>query len=470
MSELRSLLTADIATVTQAISALEMSPVELAQTCLERAHSVGERFNVFTQVLDDRALSMARAAEQRALAGSRLGNLDGIPVTVKDLISLKGILTTNGAAGNWQDARAVASSPSVSNLERAGAVIVGKTNLHELAMGITSVNPHFGAVKNPWDPKRSAGGSSGGSAAALALGIGFGSVGTDTGGSIRIPAAHCGIFGLKPGYRVISTEGVSPISWSLDHVGPMAACANDLRNMYYGMLGITAKNEHPCHAIDFRRLTIGVPRTYFTEAIEPGVLNAYRATLDALDKAGARLIDVELPAMTDVVATAFALSKAEAGSVFDQQFKLYSEQLGEDVRSFFESARDLTAIAYAGALQKQRRFRHALCSILGGVSAIAVPATPACAQPLNMKEVVLDEVREPMFDCMIRYTSPFNVSGHPVAIVPTVQATEGLPVGIQFVGSFGSEEFLLELTIAYQEIALADHFANVERLRIRDGN
>ena len=467
MSEIASLLNGDISTITKAIDAREISPIELTRACLERAHSAGERCNVFTRLLDDRALCMAKAAEQRALAGSRLGDLDGVPITVKDLIALKGVPTTNGSLGHWQSPETTVSAPAVASLERAGAIIIGKTNLHELAMGITSVNPHYGSVKNPWDPKRSAGGSSGGSAAALALGIGFGSLGTDTGGSIRIPAAHCGIFGLKPSYGVISTAGVSPISWSLDHVGPMAASAGDLRRLYHGMLGLVSWHEPPRPRVDFRSLTIGVPRTYFNEDIEPEVANAYRSTLAALENAGVRLMEVDLPDMDDVVDTAFVLSKVEAGYAFAEKFFRYSDQLGDDVRDFLGSTAEVAATSYAGALDKQRRFRRAFNAVLSNINALAVPTTPACAKPLDIEDVVFGSNREPMFDCMIRYTCPFDVSGHPVITAPATHAFERLPVGIQFVGAVDSEAFLLDLALVYQETALSDHLAKIEEIRLR---
>ena len=255
------------------IAARKLSPVELTRDALARARKADPYYRLFALICEERALLMARAAEDRQLAGCRLGLLDGIPITIKDLLAMAGETTSNGAGPGWETDGAE-SSPVVAELEKSGAVIIGKTNLHELGMGISNDNPHFGTTQNPWRHGHSPGGSSGGSGAALALGLGLGSVGTDTGGSIRIPAAACGVFGLKPTIGRFSTARVSGISWSLDHVGPMAASAGDLAILYQAMGGAAVRPETKA---DLRNLRVGIPGGYFARRIEAPVKVAYEA-------------------------------------------------------------------------------------------------------------------------------------------------------------------------------------------------
>lgn len=457
-----------IADLSEELDRKRVSPVDLARQALERATVLNGTYNVFITICEERALRMAQAAEERAQAGARLGPLDGIPITIKDLLAMNGVPTTNGAGAGWE-APTTISAEVVANLERAGAVIIGKTNLHELGMGITNDNPHFGPTRNPWDLARSPGGSSGGSSAALALGIGLGSVGTDTGGSIRIPAAHCGVFGLKPSFGRLPTDGVSGIAWSLDHVGLLASRAQDLAPLYHAMMGGGTGRDHELRPGNLRGLRVGVPTTYYTERIEPGVAAAYRVALGALEGLGAILVEITMPPMDDVVPLAFTLSQAEASYMHRERFRAHPGGLGKDVRSFLESGYCLEAVAYIAAVIGQRDFRCAMEALIAQVDVIAAPTTPATPKPFADESVVIDGVTEPMFECMIRFTSVFNVSGHPVLAAPCPIQSEGLPVGFQLAAAMGREDSLLRIAMVYQDAALGDHFARLAALRERAG-
>jgi aspartyl-tRNA(Asn)/glutamyl-tRNA(Gln) amidotransferase subunit A len=441
-----------------------VSPVELVEHHLRRAQAVGGKYKAFIALCEERAMRLAKAAEERVMAQARIGVLDGVPITIKDLINVAGVRTTNGAGEAWHGT-AARTAPVVANLERAGAIVIGKTNLHELGMGITSDNPHYGAVRNPWDPKSSPGGSSGGSAVAIALGIGFGSVGTDTGGSVRIPAAHCGIFGLKATSGLVSTEGVSPISWSLDHVGPMAARAEDLQCLLDAMLNRSENAVAQSLRNDIRGLRVGVPKAYFNERQEDFVSDAYALALNELQKTGAVLMDIDLPGMEEIVPGAFILSKAEAGHLHRERYKAAADQLGQDVRGFLGAGRELSALTYVDAVERQRMFRAAIDAVFDDVDVLVAPTTPATPKPFDHAEVIINGTPEPMFNCMIRYTSIFNVSGHPAMSAPGGSSPDGLPVGIQFVGPFGSEDRLVRVAFAYQEMALPEHFERLAKLR-----
>ena len=438
------------------------SATDLARDALARAEGLDSRYNIFITICAERAMHMARAADERARAGARLGLLDGIPVTIKDLLDLRGTPTTNGSGAGWGGSEEQ-SADVVANLERAGAVVIGKTNLHELGMGITNDNPHFGKTFNPWNRDLSPGGSSGGSAAAVALGIGAGSVGTDTGGSIRIPAAHCGIFGLKPTLGALSTKGVSGIAWSLDHTGPLAATIDDLAILFQAMREGQVTSMDTRHR-DLAGLRIGVPTTYFNERIEPAVEAAYRAALGALEGGGAMLCDFDPPDPTPAVSWAFILARAEAWHLHRKRYADHPDSVGEGVQGFLDSGRQTDAAEYLDARARQESFGQAMERSLLPYDVVVVPATPATAKPYSQEAVSFGDEEEMIFQCMIRYTSVFNISGHPVVVAPCPSLADGLPAGIQMVGPRGSEHRLLSIARAYEEVALADHLSRLRAL------
>ncbi len=451
-----------VAAISDRIDRHDVSPVELTDAAIAAANDRGKAALAFTRIFDERAHKMAQASEARTMAGARLGPLDGVPVTVKDILALVGTTTSNGAGPGWET-DGLASSPTVASLERNGAVIVGKTNLHELGMGISNDNPHFGATQNPWHAGYSPGGSSGGSAAALVLGIGYGSIGTDTGGSIRIPASACGIFGLKPTIGRFSTDRVSGIAWSLDHVGPLARSAADLALIYESMATSNYARPGPVRD-DLRGLRIGIPTNYFNKRIEGGVARATAAAYSALEELGAVLVDIAVPAFDDAVSAAFILAMVEAAYTHRQRLQAHEGALGGDVAQFLRSGHSIPASDYVGALKARDHFRIDTAALFDRIDILAAPTVPATPKPFTDEEVVIDGETEPMFNCMIRLTCPFNITGNPVLSAPCPTLADGLPCGIQLIGPYDGEALLLRIGALYEATALDAHHQRLAAL------
>lgn len=456
-----------IAALSDAIDKGGASPVDIVTASLARAEAANPDFNAFITISRDRALHFARAAEERARAGARLSPLDGIPIAVKDMVDVRGLTTTNGSGPGWHR-RPERSAPVVEALERLGAVVIGKTLPHELGVGIDNNNPHYGPTRNPWDRDRSSGGSSGGSAVAVALGIAPGAIGTDTGGSIRIPAAACGVFGLKPGFGTLPTDGVTPIAWSLDHVGPMAARADDLDILFRAMAMDDLQSQDEPQA-GLKGLRIGVPTSYFNERISPETAEGHARALRAFEKHGNTIIDVDIPAVDEAVEDAFTFSQVEASHAHRDRIPDRLGELGDDARAFLQIGWKVTAARYVEAVKRQVEFRRAMEACFAAVDVLVVPATPAPAQPIGTTEVRFGSETEPLFNCMIRYTCVFNVSGHPVLAAPCPDEAGEFPTGIQIVGPMGSEHRLLAIARHYEELALPEHHARLAELRAAVG-
>lgn len=404
-----------------------LSPVTLVESCLAQIDARPE-LNAFITRLDEQALADAHQAEEDIKAGRYHGALHGIPLSVKDLVHLAGVKTTSGSA-----VPAIvpsADAPAVTRLRVAGAIILGKTNLHEFAFGTTSEETAFGPVRNPLDPTRSAGGSSGGAAAALATGMCFGALGTDTGGSIRIPSAACGTVGLKATTGEISCEGVVPLSTSLDHLGPMARSVADVALLFDVLSG------RPPHIVEplTDALTFGVPRAYFCDRIERGTAEALKRACDALAAAGHSVRDVaiEHAQWTPDVYLHIVLPEAARfhASTLDSTPQLYSP----GVRIRLEMGRYLLAEDYVRAM----RLRHALTAsvdrALDDCDALLLPTQPIPAPPLGATTVDVNGAAEPIRAAMLRQTQLFNITGHPAIALPAPQQVDPLPRSVQLVG------------------------------------
>lgn len=457
-----------IAALSNAFEDGSVSPLEVVRASLDKAEATNPAYNAFIDIPRQRALRLAKAAEERALAGARLGDLDGIPIAVKDMIDVRGLTTTNGSGRSWYR-RPKRSAPIVESLERLGAVVIGKTVPHELGVGIDNNNPHFGPTRNPWDRNRSPGGSSGGSAVAVAVGVVPGALGTDTGGSIRIPAAACGVFGLKPSFGALSTDGVTPIAWSLDHVGPLAARADDLDILFRSMAENGRSPAERLGKVRLQGLRIGVPTACFNERIAPDVAEACGQALKALERQGGILEEVDLPPITGAVEDAFTLAQVEASYAHRERIPGCLDELGEDARTFLRLGPQVAAVHYVDAVRRQVEFRRAVEACFAMVDILVVPTTPAVAQPIGTSQIAFGKETEPLFNCMIRYTCVFNVSGHPALAVPCPVGSNGLPVGIQIVGPMRSENRLLGIGVLYEQLALNDHHARLAAVRSAAG-
>jgi aspartyl-tRNA(Asn)/glutamyl-tRNA(Gln) amidotransferase subunit A len=433
--------------------AREISPVEVMTAYLRR---IEERQDLaaFITVDAERALAQAAIAEQRYLVGEATGRLEGVPVSYKDVIHTRGIRTTDGSLIN-RDFVPTEDAAVVTRLQREGAVNGGKTNLHELLIGVTSSNPHFGAVRNPWNTDYTPGGSSGGSAAAVAANISVVSIGTDTGGSIRIPSSSCGVVGLKPTYGYIDKSGVTKNSWTLDHVGPIARNVADLAITLEAMSG----DAYPIDATgDIRGLRVGVPRSYFNEHLDADVKALYDAAVANLAALGCILVDIDLPFSAAESHIMMKAASAEAGYLHRDDVALRADALGPDLLRIFRSGGDISAFEYIEALEEKARLQGLFVDLMSTVDVVVTPTLPATAQPIGQDVVTIDGVEESVLDCMVRYVAVFNLTEQPALSIPCGTASNGLPVGLQIAAASRREDLLLRVASAYERSFLDDFY------------
>jgi len=432
----------------------KISPVELLDAVLERIERLNPELNAFITVAAEQARADARRAEREIARGRHRGPLHGIPLPLKDNIETQGIRTTAGSK-ILADFVPTRDADVVSALRQAGAVIIGKTNLHEFAYGITNENPHYGPARNPWDRTRVSGGSSGGSAVALASGMGFGSVGTDTGGSIRIPSALCGIVGLKPTFGRVSTRGVIPLSVSLDHVGPLARSVDDVALL---LAAISAK-EHAFRAPaaggrKSRRLrvTLGWPRDFFFEKVDDEVARAIEAAVKLLEKRGAKVRQVSLPHLADSADAGTQIALAEALH-YHQSAGFYparAADYGADVCSRLELGGNVRAADYLRALDARAPIVAEFDAALAGVDAIVAPSAPITAPRIGESVVKIRGEEETVRSALVRVSRPANFTRHPAISIPCGFTEEGLPIGMQLIGRHWDEARLLEIAQFYE--------------------
>lgn len=420
----------------------------LTRVCLERA-ARHQALNAFVTVLADAALDQARAADREIGAGRYRGPLHGIPISIKDLIDLRGVATT---AASRVRAGHVASADAtvIARLRRAGAVFLGKTNLHEFAFGVTSEDSAFGPVRHPRDPSRSPGGSSGGSAAAVAVGAGFASIGTDTGGSIRIPSAACGLVGLKPQRGDLPLDGVVPLSPTLDHVGPIARSVREARLVYEAMRGEPPRSGREPAGVRVSSVRLAVPRPYFLDRLDPDVRRAFDAALARLVAAGCTIDDVAILHAEEIPAVYLHISLAEAARYHAPALERQPDAYTRPVRVRLELGRYVLAEDYLRALDGRRVLQTDVDAALTGRDALVLPTLPVPAPPLGASTVETDGGPEPVRAALLRLTQLFNLTGHPALTIPCGETPNGLPCGCQLVGRRGETDRLLDLAEALE--------------------
>lgn len=391
----------------------QFSPVEIAKGYIEKAKQHSD-LNAFISITEDFALQQAKISELKWQLGET-GPLEGVPLSYKDNLHTKGVASTSGSKID-QNFVPEKNAGVIEAMHGAGAVMIGKNNMHEFAFGITNNNPFYGPAKNPWNTELTPGGSSGGSAVAVLAGLSAASLGTDTGGSVRIPAASCGLVGLKPTHGLISGQGVTPISWSLDHPGPITKDVSDLIYMMEGLTGDEYSVIDP-EAEDLRGVKIGVPVNFFTEKIEDDVLAGYKKALRQLEQLGAHLVDVKVPYADEAMRLTFTLAIAEGGYTHKDRM-VHMEDYGPDVAHVMEASKSILASDYIHALNRKAETQAACDSLLEQVDAIVTPTIPAQPKPIGKEFVSFAGEEEPIFDCMIRYASYFNLTGHPAISLP----------------------------------------------------
>jgi len=438
-----------------------VSPVELVRAHLDRIEALDGKLRSFITVTADSALEAARSAEVAVMAGGTLGPLHGVPVALKDLYCTRGVRTTGGSKilGDWVPE---ADATAVARLAEAGAISLGKLNMHEFAYGPEGLNPHYGAPWNPWDATahRICGGSSSGSGAAVAAGLCAGALGSDTGGSIRIPASLCGITGIKPTYGRVSRAGVLPLAWSLDHVGPMCRSAADCALMLGAMAGYDPRDQTssvlpvPDYTSALtgvvKGLRIGVLRPFFIESAAAAQQDALAEALRALEGLGASLQEVELESVGLAAASSTAVVAVEAYAYHEQWIAKRAAEYGPDVRERLRLGAFVSGADYVNGQRARTVIRDGVDHLLSRLDVLVAPTTPIAAVPVGVGSVEIRGERTPVRGALIRYTRPFNASGHPAASVPCGFDGDGLPIGLQIIGRPFDEATVLRVADAYQ--------------------
>ncbi len=443
------------------------SPVELTKLMLARIDRLNLKLNAYITVCAEEALEQARKAEAELFAARGRkgrhdrGPLHGIPISLKDNIYTAGIRTTAGSR-ILRSFVPTADARVVRLLKDAGAVILGKTNMHEFAYGVTTNNPHYGPTHNPWDLERIPGGSSGGSAAALAAGLCYASIGTDTGGSIRIPAALCGIVGFKPTWGAVSCDGVVPLSPTLDHVGPLARTVADAAIVLNAISEAgKAKPRAPLRKspAGLRKLRLGRPREFFFDVLSDDVQAAFERAIGILKKLGAQIVDVSLPLLGESEDAGNHIALAEATHYHQQAgyFPTRAADYSEDVRKRLETGTQVSATAYLHALEARRKFRAEFARALSqaNVEALVVPTTPIVAPRIGEERAQIGGSEHPTRALLLRLNRPANLAGVPAISLPCGFSASGLPIGLQLIGAEWSDSRVLAIAHSYEESSSA---------------
>ena len=421
----------------------------LTEACLQRVAKQNASLNAYITVLADEALAQARQADREIATGVYRGPLHGIPVSLKDIIDLQGAPTT--AASRIRNGHVARRDATVvERLRDAGAVFIGKTNLHEFALGTTNEDSAYGPVRHPLDPSRSPGGSSGGSAASVLAGMAVASIGTDTGGSIRIPSAACGLVGLKATLGEIPTDGVVPLSETLDHVGPMCLSVEDAALLFGVLRGIP--NPAAPKPREVRGLRFGIPRAYFFDLIDSQVAARFEEACGRLRSAGAVLDDVVIPHTKEIGAIYVHIALPEAAAYHAPTLERRPQDYTENVRLRLEIGRYILAEDYARAQRGRQVLIREVSEALGGRDGLLLPSLPVPATRLGAATVSVGGSDEPVRNITLRLTQLFNITGDPAISLPCGRTDEGLPVGLQIVGARHRTPELLEVALAVESV------------------
>jgi len=456
------LLDLSLTAVTRLIKRRDVSPVEVVDATLARIASVNPMLCAYISVFEEQARQVARAAEMLIMAGHDLGPLHGVPIALKDNVATKGQRTTAGSKilADWLPAH---DATVVSRLRRAGAVFVGKLNMHEFAWGGTSDNPHYGAVRNPWNTDRFPAGSSGGSGAAVAARACFGAIGTDTGGSIRLPSAVNGIVGLRPTYGRVSNHGIVPLAWSMDTAGPMARTVADCALMFGAFAGHDPADPASANvaAHDYLSrlddgvagLRIGIVPGYFFHHLQPPVHAAVKAALKTLEDAGADVVEVPIKNIHGNISAQLTIESAEPSTYHQRWLRERPEDYGADVRALLEVGEMLLATHYLQAQRYRTLLRNEFLDAFKRVDLFLCPTLPFTATPVGATKVVIENgVEEEMLSAIMQYTGVPSLTGLPALAVPCGFDADGLPIGMQLIGKPFDEATLFRVGAAYQAL------------------
>ena len=439
-----------------------ISPVDLVEDTLERIEDLNEELHAYITVMRDSARKEAKKAEADIKEGKYLGPLHGIPVSLKDLIYVRGVRSTSGSR-ILSDFVPDHDATVVRRLKQAGAIVVGMNNTHEFACGITNINPHYGSSRNPWDPARMSGGSSGGSAVAVSAGMAVGALGTDTSGSIRVPSSLCGLFGLKPTYGRVSKFGVMPLAPSIDHVGPMARTSWDTAALLQAIAGYDMLDESTLDlpVPDYlqivsesddksRKFTLGVPKEYFFDLIDPRVMDVFENCLGEMHACGVSTVPVTLNETRKISDAWKAFRLGESAAVHSSWLKSRRSEYGSDVLAMLERGTKITAVEYITALRYKKELKDAFLKAMKGLDGLIVPTTSISAPMLEETSIDINGRNTEVYIALSRLTTVFNITGLPALNVPAGLVDGSLPIGVQLVGREFDEGLLLSLADLYE--------------------
>lgn len=443
----------------------EISPVDLVKECLQRIEETEPSLNAFITVLADKALEDASMAEQDIMKGNYKGVLHGIPYSAKDLFATKGIRTTAGSK-ILMDYIPDYDATAIERLSGAGAILVGKNNLHEFAFGGTNENEYYGPSRNPWNPAMIPGGSSGGSGATVAASSSIFSLGTDTGGSIRMPAALCGVVGMKATYGRVSRRGVLPLSSSLDHAGPLTKTTWDAAAVLSVIAGYdsqdpsSAANEVPDYLaaleeetlLPLKGKTIGICKEYYFEHLDPEIEKAVRGAISLLADLGAKVVEVSMPSLPEVVRLQGVITSAEAYAYHSAYLKDRHEEYGANVRVRLEMGQFIPAWVYVEAQRMRRQYKKEWAAVYEKIDLLVGPTTAIPAFPIGVDTITIGgkEVNPRDLGVLGR-TSPGNFSGYPSISVPCAFTSGGLPIGLQIQGRPFDEAMVFQTAYAFEQ-------------------
>ncbi len=446
-----------ITQLSEQIRTRAVSPVEATQAYLDRIQAVDAKLNSYITVTTERALQEAKKAEDQIRGGTYLGPLHGIPLAHKDIIATKGIKTTCGSKV-LKDQVPDYDATVIERLYAAGSILLGKLNMNEFAT--ITPSPYFGRVNNPWNLDHNPGGSSSGSGVAVAAGLCAGSLGTDTGGSIRIPAAFCGVVGLKATHGRISLFGVTPLSWSLDHVGPLTRTVKDAALMLQALAGHDAhdlgSSEAPVSDYiakltgDLKGLRLGVPTRFFPDYTDPEVKNAFDAAVKVLAGLGAQVEEVTLPALDNAWPIAQTIMNGEANVWHEPYLQTQAEDYAPQVRKFLERGKSTLATDYVKAQRAKARFRQDMLAALTRVEVLLTPGELIPPPPHEARSATINGREVSLMAALISATCPFNLTGQPALTVPCGFTASGLPLALQIVGKPFEEATVLQVGHAYE--------------------
>ncbi|GAC1536421.1 MAG: Asp-tRNA(Asn)/Glu-tRNA(Gln) amidotransferase subunit GatA [Ramlibacter sp.] len=456
------LLDRSLAEVSRLIHRKEVSPVEVVEATLARIDAVDPKLAAYITVFHDQARQVARAAEAMLMAEHDLGALHGIPIALKDNIATRGQRTTAGSKilSDWLPGE---DATVVSRLRRAGAIFTGKLNMHEFAWGGTSDNPHYGAVRNPWNTDRFAAGSSGGAGAAVAARACFGALGTDTGGSIRLPSAINGIVGIRPTYGRVSNHGIVPLAWSMDTAGPMTRTVEDCALMFSAIAGHDSADASSARVpvADYlaplgqgvQGLRIGVVPGYFFQHLQPSVHAAVTGALETLQAEGARIVEVDIEHIHGNISAQLTVEAAEPSTYHQRWMRERPDDYGADVRTLLEVGEMLLATHYLQAQRYRALLRDEFIAAFSQVDLFLCPTLPFTATPVGAMQVVIENgIEEDMLSAIMQYTGVPSLTGLPALAVPCGFDADGLPVGMQLIGRPFDEATLFRVGAAYQAL------------------